>query len=73
MGADVGIVKSPRCADECDLACFFYDASVTSGFEYAVSMHTKMAQGPHGVFVACKTDLGAVPQVGCEMHVLHVY
>jgi hypothetical protein len=63
MGADLGIVKSTRCAEECDVACFFYDSSVTSGFEYAQTMHRNMVHGPRCVFVAGKSDLGAVPQV----------
>ena len=40
-GADMRAAQSLQCAHKCDVACFFYDASVVSAFEYAASIHVR--------------------------------
>ena len=42
-GADLRVAQSLQCAHKCDVACFFYDSSVVSGFAYAAAIHVRIS------------------------------
>ena len=62
-GADLRVAQSLQCTHKCDVACFFYDASVVSAFEYAASIHVCAALG--GPAITCRSGTSPADRSAC--------